>query len=154
VAVLGLPTYSERKSSLDKLRDELSAHALFRDTKPDAAKSTKVIGDVVAAQFLPNFVRARIVEDRTRQSTRNLKTALALAAFRADHERFPAQLVELMPTYLAEIPTDVFTGQMPIYRRQHSGYLLYSVGQDGRDDGGRAKDSKVDDLPVRMSETR
>jgi hypothetical protein len=41
---------------------------------------------------------------------------------------------------------------MPIYRRTEAGYLLYSVGPNVTDEGGR-KDGKADDIAVTMDST-
>ncbi len=54
--------------------------------------------------------------------------------------------------YLAEVPQDLFTGRPLVYRRTKQGYVLYSVGANGRDDGGRSADEDPpgDDISVRM----
>jgi hypothetical protein len=76
---------------------------------------------------------------------------LALCEYRNDRDRYPEQLAELVPKYLAKMPVDQFTGMMPIYRRTEAGYLLYSVGPNVTDEGGR-KDGKADDLAVTILE--
>ena len=63
--------------------------------------------------------------------------AFALAAFRCDHGGYPKTLGELCPTYTAEIPKDPFSDADLIYKPTADGYLVYSVGQNGKDDGGR-----------------
>jgi hypothetical protein len=59
---------------------------------------------------------------------------------------------ELAPTYLPEVPLDLFSGKSLIYRPAENGYLLYSVGVNRRDDQGRSfeDDPPGDDLPIRM----
>ena len=42
----------------------------------------------------------------------------------------------LLPKCLAAIPIDPFSNQPLVYRRSDTGYLLYSVGPDGEDNGG------------------
>jgi hypothetical protein len=37
---------------------------------------------------------------------------------------------------LRQIPGDVFSGKPLIYRPNENGYLLYSVGINGKDEGG------------------
>ena len=53
---------------------------------------------------------------------------------------------------LAQVPPDRFTGKPLIYRPRADGYLLYSVGVNGRDEQGRSYDDDPpgDDLVVRM----
>jgi hypothetical protein len=90
--------------------------------------------------------------DLHEQRQRNMRLAFALAAYHGEHKRYPGSLDALAPKYLAEVPGDLFSGKALIYRRTENGYLLYSVGVNGRDDGGRgpADTPRGDDLHVRM----
>jgi hypothetical protein len=83
---------------------------------------------------------------------RNLHVAFALAAYHAESSRYPAQLEDLAPKYLATIPDDLFSGQALHYGLTEKGYLVYSVGVNGVDEGGRQYDDEPpgDDLNVRM----
>lgn len=83
------------------------------------------------------------------------KLAFALAQYRADHDSYPVTLADLVPKYVAEIPKDIFNDSDLHYTRQDDGYLLYSVGSNGRDDGGKSYDDRTgnedwDDLVVRV----
>lgn len=68
-----------------------------------------------------------------------LKLILAEAAVRQyllERGEPPESLEVLVPEYLARVPADP-NGDGPLkYRRTDNGYLLYSVGINGRDDGG------------------
>ena len=60
----------------------------------------------------------------------------------------PKSLDELMPGLLKEPPNDPFTGKGYIYRLKtdRSGYVVYSIGPNGKDDGGSSnqdRDEKV-----------
>jgi len=70
-------------------------------------------------------------------------TALALACFRAEHGHWPSSLSELSPAFLKAVPMDVFSRDTLVYQPSDQGYLLYSVGINGRDDGG-IRDQKAD----------
>ncbi len=66
-----------------------------------------------------------------------LLVTLALQAYKLDHRRYPAALSNLVPDYLSAIPRDAFAKSGPLqYKLTKTGYLLYSVGPDGTDDGG------------------
>jgi hypothetical protein len=54
------------------------------------------------------------------------------------HKMVIARLVDLVPNCLSTMPADPFNGQPLIYRPEGTNWLLYSVGPDGVDDGGRA----------------
>ena len=63
---------------------------------------------------------------------------LALRAYRLEHGAYPATLAALTPAYLKQIPNDPFAASGPLhYKRQGSKYVLYSIGPDGKDDGGK-----------------
>jgi hypothetical protein len=63
--------------------------------------------------------------------------AVALERYRLAHGRFPEKLGELTPTYLAAIPRDLFDGNPLRYRLVDGKPVVYSIGIDGDDDGGR-----------------
>jgi hypothetical protein len=88
------------------------------------------------------------------------RLAFALAAYHADNGLYPVSLANLVPEYIREVPRDIFNDAEPRYRREGSGYLLYSVGSNGKDDGGRGFENGVrgdgcvekdwDDIVIRM----
>lgn len=64
------------------------------------------------------------------------RIALAAERYRLDHGRFPAQLDELVPDYLDALPVDPVDEKPMRYLTDEDGAVVYSVGQDGVDDGG------------------
>ncbi len=74
---------------------------------------------------------------RAEAQVKLLMLALALRAYRLEHGRFPNRLTVLTPEYLSRIPADPFNdGPDFHYLNKGSSYLLYSIGPDGKDDGG------------------
>ena len=68
------------------------------------------------------------------------RTACALERFRLAHGNYPERLAELVPTYLDKVPLDIVNGEPLHYRRTDNGkFVLYSIGLDGKDDGGDLK---------------
>jgi hypothetical protein len=64
--------------------------------------------------------------------------ALAIEEWREHHpEQFPSRLADLVPTYLPMVPTDPFDDHPLRYTRLANGYVLYSVGPNFVDDGGK-----------------
>jgi len=49
---------------------------------------------------------------------------------------YPDDLSSLAPTFLDEVPPDPYSDAPLIYRREGEGFIAYSVGTDGEDDGG------------------
>lgn len=72
---------------------------------------------------------------------RLLACASAVRAYRMRHGRYPRTLTE---AGVADCNKDPFTGSEFVYRTGAKGFLLYSRGADGQDDGGkRVVDSQV-----------
>jgi hypothetical protein len=75
-----------------------------------------------------------LIAETTRQMT---IAAIALQRFKLAHGQYPTQLSELVPGYVTAVPLDPVDGQSLRYRFQPDGkFLLYSVGENGVDDGG------------------
>ncbi len=63
--------------------------------------------------------------------------ALATERFRLEQGRWPDSLDELVPMYLTAVPRDPFLAAPLKLRKPPDGLIVYSVGYDGRDDGGK-----------------
>lgn len=68
---------------------------------------------------------------------RLLMVELALRAYRCDQGQSPSSLISLVPKYLHSMPKDPFSGQDIAFRASGTNWVLYSLGPDGVDDGGK-----------------
>jgi hypothetical protein len=69
-----------------------------------------------------------------------IRTAVAAVAaerFRLEHGSWPESLDQLVPRYLSAVPNDPFIPGPLKLRNLQDGLFIYSVGYDGRDDGGK-----------------
>lgn len=74
---------------------------------------------------------------RIESARRVVVTAMALKRFQLKHGKLPGTLNELAPEFFPSVPIDPYDGKSLRYHPNPDGtYLLYSVGEDGRDDGG------------------
>jgi hypothetical protein len=64
-------------------------------------------------------------------------TALATERYRRDKGHWPEALTDLIPDFLVQVPIDPYNGGPLRYRRLEDGVVVYSVGPDGQDDGGK-----------------
>jgi hypothetical protein len=72
-------------------------------------------------------------------SKRVVITAIALKRFQLKHGNFPEKISDLAPEFLAAVPLDPVDGKPLRYHANPDGtFLLYSVGENGVDDGGDA----------------
>ena len=82
---------------------------------------------------------------------RTAYTAIAVERYRRDSGSWPKSLVDLAPKYLASVPEDFYAGKPLLCRRVDDGIVVYSVGPDGKDDGGRFRAGKDEIVhPVRL----
>jgi len=107
------------------------------------------MSDAIMSMGTPSVGRLMAAHDVTIMKLELVKLALALAACKADKGEFPTSLDELRGKYIPEIPLDIFSGKPLVYRRVDKGYLLYSVGDDMKDDGGKDSGGEPD-ITVRM----
>ncbi len=63
--------------------------------------------------------------------------ALAAERFRIDQGRWPESLEELVPQYISAVPHDPFANGPLKLLELPDGLFIYSVGYDGKDDGGK-----------------
>jgi hypothetical protein len=112
----------------------------------------KAVSDIMVCLLMPAIRKVQNSADRAQQTQDNLHLAFALARYQREQGKYPRELAELAPKYLERIPSDLFTAKALIYRPNDNGYLLYSVGVNGKDEEGRSYDDDPpgDDLTVRM----
>jgi hypothetical protein len=118
-----------------------------------ALGGTNLSRGVFRAMGIPDFqdefgstsLAAALRKTLAAETTRRLVvTALALKRFQLQHGQWPATLAELCPALLPSVPIDPYDGKPLKYHPNDDGtYLLYSVGEDGIDDGGDAGPSSA-----------
>jgi hypothetical protein len=62
---------------------------------------------------------------------------VALERYRLAHHRWPDTLAELTPNYLGTVPADPYDGKSLRYARHRDVFVVYALGPDGKDDGGK-----------------
>jgi len=60
---------------------------------------------------------------------------VACNRYERDNGALPASLELLIPQYIASVPVDPYDGQP--FRYDPARAIVYSVGEDGKDDGGK-----------------
>jgi hypothetical protein len=122
----------------------LQSDELGRQLKAEALDKKLVVLDLL----LPSLGRRTTAEAECLARLRLGWTAVALEQFRAAHGgQYPVTLSELTPEYLSTPPADPFDGQSLRFQKQGSGYTLYSIGPDLKDNAGeRLKHGKDGDM--------
>ncbi|MHC4248377.1 MAG: hypothetical protein ACYS9X_04550 [Planctomycetota bacterium] len=101
------------------------------------------------SKMLMSALRAAFV--RVGRATAIRDTAilgLSCEIFRSAEGRYPAKLDELAPEFVKELPPDPFTGKPLKYELRDDGaaFIVYSVGDNLKDDGGVNDRSDKDDI--------
>jgi len=86
------------------------------------------------------FERTIAMELTSLAQNRAATTALAAERYRRAQGRWPAELADLVPRFLPELPADPFTGKPLRHRAISNSFVVYSVGLNERDDGSEPAD--------------
>jgi hypothetical protein len=92
--------------------------------------------------LMPALGKVGMIELRIIAQLDCARTALGVGRFRLAEGRLPESLEALVPKFIEAVPIDPFDGKPLRYKRLEKGYTIYSVGEDGEDNGGISK-SKV-----------
>ncbi|HVM46784.1 MAG TPA: hypothetical protein VMU04_02105 [Candidatus Acidoferrum sp.] len=88
----------------------------------------------------PNTQRITTRTVRVETERQLALAAIALKHYQLRHGTLPPSLAALTPEFVSAMPYDPMSGKALCYRLKPDGrFLLYSVGEDGKDDGGDAK---------------
>jgi len=101
-------------------------------------KSNRRVG-LYSGILLPAYSKSAVRDATTQAWIRLARTALALERFRLGRHRLPETLNDLTPDFLPFVPLDPFDGKPLRYHPLSTGYVVYSVDEDGNDDSGRER---------------
>lgn len=121
-----------------------------RMPSPNASNFCFQAGDVpidpLCQAIIPVAYKRKVDFHEARNLTGNalLAVSFGLRAYYLDNSRYPAKLDDLVPQYVRAVPVDPFGKGEPLhYKATTNTYLLYSIGPDGRHDGGRRIEDKT-----------
>lgn len=154
--------YAERMKAVRQWSEELkrlseangdtdAALARIALAKEPRAEFGRLVGELLMANMAPGIGSAVNAETRQLTHVELTRVALLLEAYRAEHDDYPESLARLTPKYVDKLPRDLYSNGEPIYRRDGDGYVLYSVGPNGRDDGSVPAGDEVDDVQLPAS---
>ena len=110
------------------------------DFDKEAYEITK--GNSFLLILLPAIGKVSELSHKSKVSIQALITTLAILQYEANEGQLPETLDELIASeYLKHLPMDPYSDEPLIYKPSDSNFILYSVGADFDDDGGK-HDSK------------
>lgn len=87
--------------------------------------------------LLPSLAKAYSRDVESVARVRTAQTALAVERYRRAHaEALPPGLEQVAPAFIAGVPADPCDGAPLRFKKLDAGFVIYSVGADGKDDGG------------------
>jgi hypothetical protein len=125
---------------------EQDLHTTMRDSPASAAdaflmdtKRSALLGleSTILADESPSIRNLRVNAEVLLGERDGAIVGLALEAYRRQHAHYPASLQEMVPDLLPAVPSDRITGDPVKYRLVNGKPIVYSVGVDRKDDGGR-----------------
>ena len=135
---LRINTTSKRRVMNDYIRYMDGAVAEARARRPITPYVSSA-SDPIVSEEIPDFSTMQQQFNAGLTQSNFLELQLALRAYKFAHGSYPETLQALSPTFEPIIPDDKFAPGKPLnYRKQGDNYLLYSIGPDGVDDGGKA----------------
>jgi hypothetical protein len=95
---------------------------------------------------LPNYSKAMQTTAYNQNLVNEAEIACALERYLLTDGEYPATLEVLEPSFMEKLPHDIIGGGPLRYRRTDDGkFVLYSIGWNERDDGGKAPGTDLHD---------
>ncbi|HUT07398.1 MAG TPA: hypothetical protein VMY15_01015 [Candidatus Latescibacteria bacterium] len=131
---LNLPKYEELETlgllSYYQTREFWKPYQDFLNGLPWYA----IISKIVVPEFETVFMKVATLDALILTS----RVGLACRVYKSSTGEYPENLEALVPGLLTEVPVDPFTGKPLVYRREGEGFIVYSLGSNLKDDGGRS----------------
>ena len=138
---------------LKTMQESLAAPRLLRAHRPwlEATQSVAKVGARLnnlngwsdkfryffSLMAIPNFTRASERAAQVETERQMTLAAIGLKRYQLRHGELPPNLEALAPEFLPVLPYDPMSGKSLCYHlKGDGGFVLYSVGEDGEDDGG------------------
>ncbi len=147
-----------RLQAIEKLNDEVDETKKKSENKANEllavltkAGRSKLFADRLQGLMLPAIDAALDAEHKDGTRRELWLLAIALRKYHVKHGKYPAQLNQLVPQFIAAVPNDQLTNEPFTYRSNGNGMLLYSVGRDRVDHqgyDGDLPDDWADDIAI------
>jgi hypothetical protein len=126
-------------ASFEPIKSETPWQLHIKDPNYFDRIETECNRDFFLSFFAPSPSGIFRLYHQTKAQEQALLTTIAVLRFKADKNRLPDALDEVITAgYMKSIPLDPYSNSPLIYKQTNDNFLLYSVGEDFKDDGGSA----------------
>lgn len=101
---------------------------------------------MLTLQLMPAYSSSTSAFARAGSKRDCAEAAIAAEVFRRQQGKWPSSLEELVPEFLPTLPLDSFSNQPLKLAVTPEEFKVYSVGRDGKDDGGVLTDREEPDM--------
>jgi hypothetical protein len=126
--------------------------AIMEEVRPDS--KLERIRFILSSMILPAVDATHVALGRVTVSIRSTATLIACERYHLATGSWPRQLSVLTPRFMASVPLDPLDGQPLRYKVTPEAVIVYSVGEDLKDDGGTSTEdsrySRPDQVTRRM----
>lgn len=119
-----IPYYKRLPMGIDKHFDEIP-------------ESPQHIISMIVLPVFSGIVKRR---DQATATINGTKTMLLLKMYKNTYGEYPTSLTQLSEKLGKKIDDDSFSGKPFIYKRNGKGFILYSIGENLKDDGGVSRE--------------
>jgi hypothetical protein len=104
---------------------------------------------LMSSLFLPSLSHTSLRDAYVRASLRTSFTAVAIERWRIAHNGMtPDSLKNLVPNFFTAVPLDPYDGKPLRFKKTAKGYVVYSIGPNRQDDGGKERPSRSTHIPA------
>ena len=138
---------------LDLMDGYIKSAQLPLEKRLDAVKSVEARlqstskAHILLHVMMPALSRITTIDIRNIAQLRTARAGLAIERYRLAAGGLPDTLTNLVPTYLNAVPTDPFDGKNLRYKKLETGFMVYSIGEDQIDDGGKEREKRTNESP-------
>ena len=138
---------------LDLMDGYIKSGQLPLEKRLDAVKSVEARlqstskAHILLHVMMPALSRITTIDIRNIAQLRTARAGLAIERYRLAAGGLPDTLTNLVPTYLNAVPTDPFDGKNLRYKKLEAGFIVYSIGEDQIDDGGKEREKRTNESP-------
>ena len=99
--------------------------------------------------LLPAIGRVHLLSYRVKPDVEATLAIIAALRYKQDIGSYPENLEKLVAAgYLKELPMDPYSDRPLVYKKTDDAFILYSVGQNFKDDGGEYGRNEKGDIKV------
>jgi len=117
-------------------------HAHLQEWRQSPEAGRNGMGGLLTTLIAPSFSRSGELAAKADAQHRLIMLAVAMWEYRLAEGSFPAELGQLSSKYLLTVPIDPFTGKDMKMAQVDGHPVIYSVGPDLVDDGGKPMDQQ------------